>query len=408
MNEIVLGSVLFVAIVLILSSIVVAARALLLPSGTIRVTVNGATGITGRAGSKLLDILADAGIQVPAACGGKGTCGQCRVVVTEGGGVPLQTETAKLTRGEIGHGLRLSCQLTARRDIAVSLPEGILGAATWSCRVLSNRPLSPLIREIVLELPPGGALDFRPGAFVQVTAPPYQLRFADFEIAPEHRQIFDRFELREMASASDVPVSRAYSIANTPADQGRIVLLVRLALPPPTVASAPPGVVSSYLFALKPGDVVEAAGPYGEFAARESGREMVFIGGGVGMAPLRAIIYDQLERLETSRRISFWYGARSRIDLFYIEAFDALQARHPNFRWTPALSEPVPHDRWDGATGFIHDVVRQRYLADHPAPEDCEYYLCGPPLMIKAVRVMLDELGIDPKSIFFDDFGGSA
>lgn len=406
MNEIILGSVLFVAIVLILSSIVVAARALLLPTNDIHLLVNGTMTLRAKAGTKLLEILADGGIPIPASCGGKGTCGQCRVTVKSGAGAPLQTEAAKLTRREMKDGVRLACQVTARNDLSVGVADEILGAETWSCRVLSSRTLSPLIREIVLQLPAGQTLNFRAGAFVQVTAPPYALRFADFAIAPEHREAWERFGLRDMASHSAEPVSRAYSIANRPEDKGRIVLLVRLALPPPTVQGAPPGVVSSWLFGLRPGDAVEVAGPYGDFSAKDTGREMILIGGGVGMAPLRAIIFDQLQRVGTDRRMSFWYGARSRVDLFYQDEFDALAACHPNFSWTPALSEPGAAANWTGATGFIHDVVLTRCLATHPAPDDCEYYLCGPPLMIKAVLAVLDEVGVDPDSIFFDDFGG--
>jgi Na+-transporting NADH:ubiquinone oxidoreductase subunit F len=405
MNEIVLGSVLFVAIVLILSSVVVAARALLLPTNAVRVRVNRGKELGGKAGTKLLEILSDGGVPVPAACGGKGTCGQCRVTVKDGAGSPLPTEAAKLTRGEMREGVRLACQITVRNDLDVGVAEDILGAESWTCRVASTAMLSPLIREIVLELPEGETLDFRAGAFVQVTAPAYDLAFADFDIAPEHHAFWDRFGLRQMISRNAAPTSRAYSVANRPGDRGCVVLLIRLALPPPTVPGAPPGIVSSWLFGLKAGDEVAVAGPYGEFAARETGREMVFIGGGVGIAPLRAIIFDQLERVGTQRPMSFWYGARSRADLFYEDEFHALAARHANFTWTPALSEPAPGDDWKGATGFVHDVVLKQHLAGHPAPEDCEYYLCGPPLMIRAVLAMLDEVGVDPDSIFFDDFG---
>ena len=404
MNEIILGSVLFVAIVLILSSIVVAARAFLLPTNEIAVRVNATRSLTGKAGTKLLDILADGGVPVPNACGGKGTCGQCRVAI-EAAGPALPTEAAKLTRREVRDGIRLACQVTARADLEVSVAEDILGAESRTCRVASSRTLSPLIREIVLDLPEGVRLDFRAGAFVQVTAPAYTQRFADYDIAPEHRAAWSKFGLGKMESRSSVPVSRAYSLANRPGDEGRVVLLIRLALPPPHVPGAPPGVVSSWLFGLREGDTVEVAGPYGDFFAHETGREMVFIGGGVGMAPLRAIIFDQLERAATSRKLSFWYGARSGIDLFYSEEFDALATSHDNFSWVPALSEPAAGDDWTGTRGFVHDVVLKEYLATHPAPEDCEYYLCGPPLMIKAVLAMLDEVGVEAESIFFDDFG---
>lgn len=405
MNEIVLGSVLFVAIVLILSSVVVAARALLLPAAAVMVRVNGEKLLKGRTGTKLLETLSGGGVPVPAACGGKGTCGQCRVTVEKGAGPPLPTEAARLTRREMQDGVRLACQITLRNDLDIGVAEEIMGVRSWSCRVASTRMLSPLIREIVLDMPAGETLRFRAGAFVQVTAPAYEQRFADLDIAPEHRQTWQRLGLGAMTSRSTLATSRAYSIANRPRDGGRIVLLIRLALPPPTVPGAPPGIVSSWLFARKAGDEMTVTGPYGDFAARETEREMVFIGGGVGMAPLRAIIFDRLQRAGTRRTMSFWYGARSRADLFYEEEFDALAASHPNFSWTPALSDPAAGDRWTGATGFIHDVVLERHLAGHPAPEDCEYYLCGPPLMIRAVLAMLDEVGVDPDSIFFDDFG---
>ncbi|MGB3390253.1 MAG: NADH:ubiquinone reductase (Na(+)-transporting) subunit F [Pseudaminobacter sp.] len=405
MNEIILGSVLFIAIVLILSSIIVAARALLLPTGMVTIRINGDRQLTGKSGAKLLPTLFEGGVPVPAACGGKGTCGQCRVTIRQGAGPVLPTETTKLNRREIRNGLRLACQITLRNDLDVEVAPEIIGVRQWTCRVLSARMLSPLIREIVLALPDDETLNFRAGAFVQVTAAPHELRFTDFDVAAEHAETWSRLGLRDMASHSAQPTARAYSIANRPQDSGRIVLLIRLALPPPTVRGAPPGIVSSWLFGRRVGDEVAVAGPYGDFAAQPTGREMVFIGGGVGMAPLRAIIFDQLQQVGTQRKMSFWYGARSRADLFYEEGFDRLAAAHPNFSWTPALSEPTASDAWTGATGFIHDVVFRELLQEHTNPEDCEYYLCGPPLMIKAVLAMLDEVGVDPQSIFFDDFG---
>lgn len=405
MNEIVLGIVLFVAIVLILSSVVVAARALLMPAGPVRLRVNDRVDIVGKAGRRLLETLSDGGVPVPAACGGKGTCGQCRVTVGGKAEQPLPIEAARLTRRELDQGVRLACQVTVRGNLDVQVDESILGARTWRCRVASTRMLSSLIREIVFEVPDGETLEFRAGSYVLVTAPPHQIRFDDLEIAPEHSEVWDRLKLRALASTSPVETTRAYSLANRPADRDRIVLLVRLALPPPTIADAPPGVVSSWLFSLRPGDHALLAGTYGDFHARDSDREMVFIGGGVGMAPLRSIIFDQLERRQTARQISFWYGARSRADLFYSEELDGLAAQHPTFRWVPALSEPSPGDPWDGAVGFVHDIVLKQYLAHHTAPDECEYYLCGPPLMLGAVLEMLDDLGVEPDSIFFDDFG---
>jgi Na+-transporting NADH:ubiquinone oxidoreductase subunit F len=407
MNEILLGSALFVGIVLALTIAVLVARALLLPSGAVTITINGGNRIKAQAGGKLLGALTGAGIAIPAACGGVGTCGQCRVRVTQGGGEVLPTEMARLTRREIAGGMRLACQVSLRNDVSTTVPDALLSAREWACTVASSRTVAPLIREIVLDLPRDEPFAFRPGAFVQVTAPPYRLAYADFDIAPEHHDAWAKMGTLGLVSESAEPVSRAYSIASTPqTGANRIVLLVRLALPPPSLPLAPPGVVSSWLFGLRAGDRVTVSGPFGTFGAQESNREMVFIGGGVGMAPLRAIIAEQLERLGTTRKISFWYGARSRVDLFYQEEFDRLQAEHMNFSWTVALSDASAGDLWDGATGFVHDVVWQRLLRDHPAPEVCEYYLCGPPMMIGAVLAMLDDAGVDPESIFNDDFGG--
>lgn len=402
----IVGTLLFVAIVLVLSMIVMAARTILLPSNAVTVTVNARQQLAANTGDRLLGVLNDGGVPVPAACGGTGTCGQCRVTLAQGGGEALPTETARLSRREIRQGIRLACQVVLRGDLSVTVPDNILDAKSSDCTVVFSRTVAPLIRELVLERPSSTEMVLRAGAFVQVTAPAYRRSFAEFDIAPEHQAAWDRLNLQDMVSKSGKQASRAYSIANTQAEgKQRIVLLVRLALPPPSVPGAPPGVVSSYLFGLRKGDSVSVSGPFGEFGARDSHREMVLIGGGVGMAPLRAIIADQLERVGTKRRISFWYGARSRVDLFYRQEFESLQAVHDNFTWTAALSDPAPEDKWDGATGFIHDVVLNHYLKDHPAPEDCEYYLCGPPLMIKAVLAMLDDLGVEPDSIFNDDFG---
>ena len=407
MTEIVMGSALFVAIVLSLTLAVTAARSFLLPSARVLVSVNGRMQFDAKAGDRLLAVLAGHGIAIPAACGGAGTCGLCRVIVSSGGGEALATERSRLSPHDIAKGVRLACQVTLRRDIRVNVPENLLSAREWMCSVVSNRAVSPLIREIVLELPAGEQIDFTPGAFVQVTAPAHRVAYADFEISVEHKNAWSKLAIHGLISESRTSTARAYSIANRPMDgRGQVVLLIRLALPPPHVANAPPGIVSSWLFGRRIGDSITVSGPFGEFGAREGAREMVFIGGGVGMAPLRAIIFDQLERVGTTRKISFWYGVRSLVDLFYREEFDELQQRYPNFSWNPALSDPAPDDSWQGATGFIHDVVLERYLKGHPRPDDCEYYLCGPSLMIKAVLAMLDDLGVDPKDIHNDDFGG--
>lgn len=407
MSEVVLGSVVFVVIVLVLCSVILLARSVLLPTGPVTVRINERQDITARAGDRLLTALSDSGISVPSACGGAGTCGQCRMVIGENRSPALPTEAALLSRVELASGLRLACQTTLRSNISVTLPESLLTAQTWECTVVSTRTIAPIIREIVLAPSSDTAFTFEPGAFVQIEAPAYDLTFADYDIAPAHRSAWDQQGLDALRAQSKSSVSRAYSIANNAlADAGRIVLLVRLALPPPQHPDAPPGVVSSWLFGLRKGDPVSVTGPFSSFAARTTEREMVFIGGGVGMAPLRAIISDQLERKNTRRKMSFWYGARSRVDLFYDKDFERLQAKYPNFRWTVALSDPAPEDNWQGETGFIHDVALRTALAAHPAPHDCEYYLCGPPMMIKAVRAMLDDLGVGPDHIFNDDFGG--
>ena len=406
MIEIGLGVVLFVVIVIGLVLIILAVRAGLVAVGEVAITVNDGDTVTAAAGGRLLGALNEAGIHLPAACGGVGTCGQCRVTVLEGGGAVLSTETARLSKRDIAGGARLACQVTVGQDMAVRVPEEIFGAREWRCTVRSNRNVATLIKELVLELPAGEIMDFRAGSYVQIACPPYRARFADFDIGDEFRGEWDRLDLWPLEAGTARPTARAYSMANYPGEQGIITLDVRIAVPPPGAPeTVPPGVVSSYLFSLEPGDPVTVSGPFGHFFATETGAEMVFVGGGVGMAPMRAHIFDQLERRRTGRTISFWYGARSRRELFYVEDFDRLAAAHDNFRWVVALSEPRPEDRWQGATGFIHEVLHERYLMDHTAPEDCEYYLCGPPMMIRAVRRMLDNLGVDAEAILFDDFG---
>jgi Na+-transporting NADH:ubiquinone oxidoreductase subunit F len=405
MSEIAFAVVLFTLLVLALAVVVMAARAVLLPSRAVTVTVNSGEVIPARTGDKLLTVLTDNGIPVPSPCGGKGTCGQCRVGVTSGGGEVLPVEMTRLSRSEIREGLRLSCQVTLREDASVRVPEDVLGAEVFGCTVVSVKTLSPLIREVVFERKDGKPFEFRAGAYAQVTAPAYRLAYSDIEVDPDYQAAWDRMGLKGLVAESSEPVTRAYSVASVPGDEGRIVLFVRLAVPPPHQAGVPPGIVSSWIFGLKPGDSAELSGPYGHFRAADTDREMVFIGGGVGMAPLRAIVFDQLERLGTKRKMSFWYGARSKIDLFHSEGPEALARAHDNFSWMVAMSDPLPEDKWDGPTGFVHSVVYENYLKDHPAPWDCEYYLCGPPLMIQAVLSMLDECGVDSESIYFDDFG---
>ncbi|PJI84367.1 Na+-transporting NADH:ubiquinone oxidoreductase subunit F [Yoonia maricola] len=405
MTEILFGSVVVIALVLVLTATVILARAALMPERPATLTVNTHTPIATTTGQKLLSALNTNGILVPSACAGAGTCGLCRVAITNGGPASLPIEVARFTRAELRQGLHLACQVVVRDDMDIEVEEDLLGAEAFTCHVTSSRQLTPLIREVVLQMPPDMRPDFFAGSFVQVTAQPYKLDYTDIAV-PERFE--DRWtSLRGLSVDSVEDVTRAYSVSNRPEDtaKGQIVMNIRLALPPPSVADAPPGIVSSWLFSLQQGDPVLVSGPFGSFRIQPTEREMVFIGGGVGMAPLRAMIFEQLNQAETKRRMSFWYGARNKTELLYTEEIERLATQHSNFDWTIALSDPEPGDNWSGATGFVHDVALERYLGDHPAPENCEYYLCGPPLMIRAVLAMLDDLGVDADHIFNDDFG---
>jgi Na+-transporting NADH:ubiquinone oxidoreductase subunit F len=407
MLEIALGVGFFTAIVVALAGVILVVRAGLVPSGRVAIVVNEGRTVEAPVGVKLLQALGDAGIHLPSACGGVGTCGQCRVAVLEGGGALLPIEKGRISKREAAAGLRLACQVTVKEDLRVEVPDEIFGVQHWQCTVRSSRTIATLIKELVLDLPPGETIDFRAGSYVQITCPPYRAKFADFVIGDEFRGEWNRFDLWRYEAGTSKSETRAYSLANGPDERDHVRLVVRIAIPPPGApGGVPPGVVSSYIFGLAPGDNVTVSGPYGHFFAIDSRAEMVFVGGGAGIAPMRAHILDQLGRLKSGRKITFWYGARNRRELLYADEFDRLQGAHDNFEWAVALSEPRPEDHWQGPTGFIHQVLQDRYLAQHPAPEECEYYLCGPPLMIKAVRNMLDSLGVDPENIFFDDFGG--
>ena len=405
MYDAVLGVGLFTAIVMLSVAAVLAVRRALVASGTAVVSVNDMRKLSVPTDLKLLWGLAGADIHLPAACGGRGTCGQCRVTVREGGGKALAIEAARIARRDLARGVRLACQVPVQGNLRIEVPEEFLFARRIVCTVSAARNVSTLIREIRLDLPAGEPFTFRAGGYIQVECPPYRTRFSDFSIEPEYRPEWDRFGLWRYVAGTSHATLRGYSLANHPGESG-IMLNVRIALPPPGAApSVPPGIVSSYLFGLKPGDQVVISGPFGAMHASVSEREMVFVGGGAGMAPLRSIILDQLVNAGTRRPISFWYGARSLRELFYADEFEALAKAHPNFRWMVALSEPQPDDGWSGPTGFIHDVLYEQLLKGHTEPEECEYYLCGPPLMIKAVVRLLDDLGVPEENILFDDFG---
>ena len=405
MLEITLGVALFTAIVLALVGIILLARSHLVASGNVTLSLNGERNIETRTGMKLNSAFAEANIFVPSACGGGGTCGQCRVKIHAGGGDILPTETALINRKDAAKGNRLSCQVVVKRDMQIEVPPEVLGVKKLSCTVRSNRNVSTFIKELVLELPEGEELDFRAGGYIQIECPPHRVSYRDFDIPEKYRTDWDRHNLWRYVSEASEPVTRAYSMANYPGEKGIVMLNVRIASPPPTAPDAPPGIMSSYIFSLKPGDTATVSGPYGEFFARDTDAEMVFIGGGAGMAPMRAHILDQLKRIGSDRKMSYWYGARSRREIFYRKQFSALQQEHPNFEWHIALSDPQPDDHWEGYRGFIHEALLLHYLSYHPAPEDCEYYLCGPPMMNAAVIGMLDELGVDRNNIMLDDFG---
>ncbi len=406
MIEIVLGVVLFTAIVLALVGVILLARSRLVAQGSVAIVVNEQRTVNASVGGKLLGALADAELYVSSACGGGGTCGQCKVKVLEGGGSLLPTEASHITKREARAGTRLACQVAVKQPMKVEVPREVFGVRKWLCKVRSNDSVATFIKELVLELPQGETLDFRAGGYIVIECPPHKVSFRDFDIAPEYRPDWDRYNLWRYTSETAEPVSRAYSMASFPLERDIIMLNVRIATPPPQAEdTVPPGVMSSYIFSLKPGDSVTVSGPFGEFLARETDAEMVFVGGGAGMAPMRSHIFDQLVRLKSQRKITFWYGARSKREIFYQADFDRLQREHANFRWHVALSEPQPEDEWTGHTGFIHKVLLDEYLGRHPAPETCEYYLCGPPLMTNAVIGMLEDLGVERGNILMDDFG---
>ncbi len=402
------GVFMFTLIVLMLVMVILFAKSKLVVSGNVKMNINDnpELSLDVPAGGKLLNILGDSGIFLPSACGGGGTCGQCTVVVSEGGGDVLITEKAKLNRKEVREGKRLSCQVPVKGDMSLVIPAEVFEIKKWECTVRSNHNVATFIKELVLELPTGENVDFRAGGYIQIEAPPHIIHYKDFIIEAEYKEDWDKYNLWRYVSKVDEDVVRAYSMANYPEEKGLILLNVRIATPPPHISDAPPGQMSSYIFNLKPGDKVIISGPYGEFFARETDNEMVFIGGGAGMAPMRSHIFDQLKRIRTNRKVSYWYGARSLRETFYKEEFDALEKENANFKWHLALSEPLPEDNWNGPVGFIHQVLHNNYLKDHPAAEDCEYYLCGPPMMADAVVHMLEDLGVERENILFDDFGG--
>jgi Na+-transporting NADH:ubiquinone oxidoreductase subunit F len=406
MNEIILGVVMFTAIVLALVAIILIAKSKLVPSGNVTISINGEKELVAPVGGKLLNVLSDNKLFVSSACGGGGTCAQCKVKVYEGGGDILPTELSHITKKEAREGERLSCQVAVKQDMKIEVEDSVFGARKWNCKVKSNDNVATFIKELVLELPSGEAVPFRAGGYIQIERPAGSVDYKNFEVDGEYREDWDKFNLWQHKSETKETTIRAYSMANYPEERGIIMLNVRIASPPPRLPDVEPGKMSSWIFDLKPGDDVVISGPFGEFFARETKKEMIFVGGGAGMAPMRSHIFDQFKRVETGRKVTFWYGARSKREMFYVEDFDSIQKDNENFKWHCALSEPQPEDDWNGHTGFIHQVLFDNYLKDHPAPEDCEYYLCGPPIMNKCVIDMLLDLGVEREDIMLDDFGG--
>ncbi|TDR54890.1 Na+-transporting NADH:ubiquinone oxidoreductase subunit F [Halomonas ventosae] len=404
---ILLGVVMFTLVVIGLVLVILAARSRLVSTGDVTIEVNGDPEhtLTTQAGGKLLNTLAANGIFLSSACGGGGSCAQCKCRVEEGGGAILPTEESHFTLREKKEGWRLSCQVPVKQDMKIEVPEEVFGVKQWECEVIENPNVATFIKELNLKLPEGEEVAFRAGGYVQLVAPPYDIAFKDFDIEEEYRGDWEKFGLFDISHKNNEEIIRAYSMANYPDEKGILKFNIRIATPPPNT-NHPPGLMSTYVFALKPGDKVTVMGPFGEFFAKDTDAEMIFVGGGAGMAPMRSHIFDQLKRIKTDRKISFWYGARSWRETFYNDEYDQLAEEFPNFEWHLALSDPQPEDNWEGPTGFIHNVLYENYLKDHPAPEDCEYYMCGPPMMNASVIKLLIDLGVEPENILLDDFGG--
>jgi Na+-transporting NADH:ubiquinone oxidoreductase subunit F len=401
------GVLFFTLVVVSLVALLLVAKARLLPGGEVQIVINDDADktLTTSAGGTLLNTLSANQIFIPSACGGKGTCGVCKCVVTEGGGALLPTEVAHVGPREAREGVRLSCQVKVKENMKIELPAEVFDVQRWTCKVRSNENVATFIKELILELPAGEEVPFRAGGYIQIECPPHIANYKDFDVQEEYRDDWDKFDVWRYVSDCTEPVTRAYSMANYPDEKGMIMLNIRIASPPPNMPDVEPGLMSSYIFNLKPGDEVVISGPFGEFYAMPTDREMCFVGGGAGMAPMRSHIFDQFRRLSTDRKVTFWYGARSLREAFYIDHFDQIAAENPNFEWHLALSEPLPEDHWEGYVGFIHQVLHDNYLKDHESPEELEYYLCGPPMMINACQKMLSDLGVEEENVLFDDFG---
>jgi len=401
------GIVVFSSVVFFLLGILFFVEARIVRKGDCLVTINDdrEKGISVPSGSTLLAAMVYNDIFLPSACGGGGSCGQCRCKVTKGGGDLLPTELPHLSRREIKDNIRLACQVKVREEMQIRIPEEIFSIKKYQATVVSNQNVATFIKDLVLKIDPGEELDYQAGAYMQIDIPEYEVEFTEFDVAERFNASWEKFELRKLGSQSEEVVFRAYSLASAPYEKDFLRFTVRLATPPADVPEAPPGVGSSYVFSLRSGDRVMLSGPYGDFFVKDTEREMCFVGGGAGMAPMRSHIFNQLNEVKTTRKMTFWYGARSKQEMFYDEHFRSLDEKFENFSYHVALSDPQPEDNWEGLTGFIHQCLQDEYLGTHHDPPEVEYYLCGPPMMLKAVMKMLDSLGVDPEAISYDDFG---
>lgn len=409
-RTVVISLTVFLAVILLLVVALLVLRAKLMPSGDVSLTINGDKKLTVPTGNSLISTLAEQEVYLPSACGGKGSCGQCKCRVLSGGGDILPTEKGFFTRRQQQDHWRLGCQVKVKEDIAIAVPQSILSIKKWECEVVSSHNVSTFIREFTVRLPEGENLTFQSGDYIQIDIPKTTVRYSDMVVDEQYRSDWDRFHMWDLVMKNPEPCTRAYSMANHPAEGNIVTLNVRIATPPfdrkrGGFAKVNPGVSSSYIWSLKPGDKVRLSGPYGEFHIKDTDKEMMFIGGGAGMAPMRSHIFHLFKTLHTQRKVSFWYGGRSLKELFYTDEFEQIAAENPNFTFNVALSEPLPSDNWSGYTGFIHQVIFDNYLKNHPEPEEIEYYLCGPGPMTAAATKMLDSLGVPKDNIFFDDFG---
>ena len=398
----------FSLIVLILVILLEVAGKKLLPQGDAKILINGDSEKSPivKPGSSLLSSLASHSVFIPSACGGGGTCSQCKCQILTGGGDILPTEVSHFSRSEIKDNYRLACQVKVKGNMEIKIPDEIFSIKKWECTVRSNENVATFIKELVLELPKGEILDFQSGGYIQIDVPKYEFKYSEFDIEEEYHEDWDNYKMWDLIAKNDNPEEfRAYSMANHPAEGNIVMLNVRIAHPPPHQWDAPPGIASSYIFNLKPGDKVMISGPYGEFFIKDTDREMVYIGGGAGMAPLRSHLFHLFHTLKTGRTVSYWYGARSKREMFYDDHFKAIEKKFPNFSYNVALSDPMEEDNWEGYTGFIHQVVLDNYLSEHEDPTEVEYYMCGPPMMNKAAKGMLYDLGVEDEMIDFDDFG---